>query len=339
MNPLSSLYGILTAARNGLYDRGVFEFHKLLQPVISVGNISVGGSGKTPFVILLGELLKQRGIAFDVLSRGYGRVTSDVIAVDPNGTSRDFGDEPLLIARRLGCPVIVGESRYEAGKLAERGSSAADSAGTAALGYPERRRRSSPPDQSPGSSLHILDDGFQHRSLARDFDIVLLTSEDSHDQLLPAGRLREPISSLKRADAIVLTEGVDPTHLPPGKFVWRVRRSLTLPAAPENPVVFCGIARPHRFIQQLRAAGIQPSAEKFFRDHHKYTPDDIRDLLGLRKRKQAGGFITTEKDAINLGPHLAEMSPVIARVEMELVDSSDVMDIILRVIAERRTKA
>jgi tetraacyldisaccharide 4'-kinase len=333
VNPLSSLYGIATAARNGLYDRGVFKSHKLLHPVISVGNISVGGSGKTPFVILLGELLKQRGIAFDVLSRGYGRETHGAMIVDPNGTSRDFGDEPLLIARRLGCPVIIGESRYQAGKLAEAKfvSQRGNHVGTAALGCP--------PGQRTDPQLHILDDGFQHRSLARDFDIVLLTSEDLHDQLLPAGRLREPISSLHRADAIVLTEEIDPASLLPGKFVWRVRRGLTIPTGPKNPIVFCGIARPHKFVEQLRAAGIQPVAEKFNRDHHKYTPDDIRDLLELRNQKQAGSFVTTEKDAINLGQYLGKIAPVIARVEMELVDAPDVMDTILRVIAERRTKA
>jgi tetraacyldisaccharide 4'-kinase len=312
VNSLSSLYGLVTAARNGLYDRSIFKSRKLLSPVISVGNISVGGSGKTPFVILLGELLKQRGIAFDVLSRGYGRETHGTMAVAPNGTSLDFGDEPLLIAQRLGCPVIVGESRYQAGVLAEK---------------------------KDDSTIHILDDGFQHRSLARDFDIVLLTSEDLHDQLLPAGRLREPLSSLRRADAVVLTEETDPTQMPPGKFVWRVRRGLTLPTAPKNPIIFCGIARPHRFVEQLRMIGIQPSAEKFYRDHHKYTRDDVRDLLDLRDGKQSGSFITTEKDAINLGPYLAEVAPVIARVQMEIVDSADVVDTILRVIAERRTKA
>ena len=143
MNPLSSLYGIATAARNNLYDRGILKSQKLSCPVISVGNISVGGSGKTPFVIMLGELLKQRGIAFDVLSRGYGRETRGAMLVDPNGTSRDFGDEPLLIARRLGCPVIVGESRYQAGKLAEN-----DHAGTAAEAF--SGKADCPPGQRPG---------------------------------------------------------------------------------------------------------------------------------------------------------------------------------------------
>jgi len=283
--------------------------------VISVGNISVGGSGKTPFVIMLGELLKQRGIAFDVLSRGYGRETRGTIIVDPKGTARHFGDEPLLIARRLGCPVILGESRYQAGKLAE-----AQALGTC-------------------PQLHILDDGFQHRSLARDFDIVLLTEQDLRDRLLPIGRLREPLTSLHRAAAIVLTEEIDPAQLPAVKNIWRIRRSLTIPTAPKTPIAFCGIARPRKFVDQLRAIGIQPIAEKFYRDHHKYTPNDIRDLIELRDRNHADAFITTEKDAINLGKHVGELYPVIARVEMELIDPADIVDTILRVVTDRGAKA
>ena len=108
MNPLSAIYSTVASARNRLYDNGSFRQRRLAGPVVSVGNISAGGSGKTPFVILLGELLQQRGIAFDVLSRGYGRKSRGVFLVDPNGSSRDFGDEPILIAKRLGCPVIVG---------------------------------------------------------------------------------------------------------------------------------------------------------------------------------------------------------------------------------------
>jgi tetraacyldisaccharide 4'-kinase len=300
--------------------------------VISVGNVSVGGSGKTPFVIMLGELLKQRGIEFDVLSRGYGRKTRGAMLVDPNGTSRQFGDEPLLIARRLGCPVIIGESRYQAGNLAESISLShkSDHVGTAALGCP--------PGQRP-LPLHMLDDGFQHRSLARDFDIVLLAEQDLHDQLLPAGRLREPLTSLRRADAIVLTDEIEPNLLPANKQIWRVRRSLTVPATSQNPIAFCGIARPRKFIEQLRAIGIQPVTTKFYRDHHQYTTHDVQDLLRLRDQNHADAFITTEKDAINLGTHLGEISPVIARVEMELIDPAGVVDTILRVIAERKAKA
>jgi len=315
LNPLSFVYGLVTGARNRFYDRGFLKSHRLSRPVISVGNISVGGSGKTPFVIMLGELLKQRGIAFDVLSRGYGRETRGTIIVDPKGTARHFGDEPLLIARRLGCPVILGESRYQAGKLAE-----AQALGTC-------------------PQLHILDDGFQHRSLARDFDIVLLTEQDLRDRLLPIGRLREPLTSLHRAAAIVLTEEIDPAQLPAVKNIWRIRRSLTIPTAPKTPIAFCGIARPRKFVDQLRAIGIQPIAEKFYRDHHKYTPNDIRDLIELRDRNHADAFITTEKDAINLGKHVGELYPVIARVEMELIDPADIVDTILRVVTDRGAKA
>src|SRR5207245_9891871 len=108
MNFLAYIYGASAGARNVLYDRGVLHARRLTGPVVSVGNLSVGGSGKTPFVLLLGELLLARGVKFDILSRGYGRKTKGVMLVDPAGTSQDFGDEPLLLARRLGVPVIVG---------------------------------------------------------------------------------------------------------------------------------------------------------------------------------------------------------------------------------------
>src|ERR1700756_5221626 len=127
--------------------------------------------------MLLGELLKSRGVKFDVLSRGYGRKSRGVRLVDPGGLPQEFGDEPLLIARKLQVPVIVGEDRYEAGRFAE---------------------------STFGAQMHLLDDGFQHRGLARDFDIVLVTQQDATDRLLPAGRLRESLSALRRADAVVL---------------------------------------------------------------------------------------------------------------------------------------
>ena len=122
MNPLSVLYGAVSGARNALYENGLIRAHRLKGPVVSVGNISVGGSGKTPFIIMLGEMLKANGIRFDVLSRGYGRQTTGVRQVDESGTAANFGDEPLLIARRLRVPVIVGESRAAAGQFAEKHS-------------------------------------------------------------------------------------------------------------------------------------------------------------------------------------------------------------------------
>jgi tetraacyldisaccharide 4'-kinase len=296
LNPLTPIYGAVMSTRNTLYDHHVLRTSALQAPVISVGNLSTGGSGKTPFVILLGELLKARGIRFDVLSRGYGRKTRGPLLVDPGGQPREFGDEPLLIVRRLNVPVVVGERRYEAGQLVEA---------------------------KVGPEIHVLDDGFQHRRLARDFDI-------------------EPLRSLRRADAVVLTSGAAPEAFPlAGKIVWRLRRGIALqktdPNIPARPLVFCGIARPQNFLLQLRAAGIDPAAQAFFRDHHAYMENDIRDLLQLKQRSDAGGFITTEKDAVNLGGYLTALAPLtVIPVKMELADAANAVDTMLRVIEERR---
>jgi tetraacyldisaccharide 4'-kinase len=276
--------------------------------------LSVGGSGKTPFVIALGELLKARAIRFDVLSRGYGRKTHGVIVVETDGNAADFGDEPLLIARRLGVPVIVGENRYDAGRVAEEKF------------HPQ---------------LHILDDGFQHRSLVRDFDIVLMTERDFDDRLLPSGQLREPLSSLQRADAIVLPQDFSGKSFSvhdltieslarQGKLIWRMTREISMPAAPSAPIVFCGIAKPQQFFAQVRAAGIAPAAEVAFRDHHPYDGSDIKRLLAMRSKLGAGGFLTTEKDAVNLGSLQADLKPfAVAALSVRLEHPADVVDIIL----------
>lgn len=314
MNPLSSIYGVIVRTRNTLYDRGHLPAHRLHGPVISIGNLSAGGSGKTPFVMLLGDLLKARGVKFDVLSRGYGRKTRGVLLVDPGGLPQQFGDEPLLIARKLDVPVIVGEDRYEAGKFAE---------------------------SRFGAQLHLLDDGFQHRAIARDFDVVLVTPQDATDRLLPAGRLREPLSSLRRADAVVLASGASTESFPlEGKLVWRVKRGILPQQVPPRPVVFCGIARPQNFVLQLRTANIEPAAEAFYRDHHAYNEKDVRQLLELKKRSEAGGFVTTEKDAVNLGPYLSALEPLsVIPVRMELIEGANAVDTILRKIEERKRGA
>jgi tetraacyldisaccharide 4'-kinase len=314
LNPLSAIYGGGVRARNALYDHGILSARSLQGPVVSVGNLSAGGSGKTPFVMLLGELLKAKGVKFDVLSRGYGRESRGVFLVDPAGLPKDFGDEPLLIARKLQVPVIVGEDRYEAGEFSE---------------------------SKFGRQMHLLDDGFQHRGLSRDFDIVLVTPQDATDRLLPAGRLREPLASLRRADTIVLASGAaaDSFSLE-GKFIWRVRRGIVAGNVPPRPVVFCGIARPPNFVLQLRAANIEPAAEAFYRDHHAYTEKDVRELLALKEKSEAGGFVTTEKDAVNLGSYLSTLEPLsVIPVRMELADAANALDTMLRVIDERRRVA
>ena len=311
MNPLSAIYGSVVGARNALYDRGVLRARRVQGPVISVGNLSAGGSGKTPFVMLLGELLKARGIKFDVLSRGYGRESKGVRLVDPAGLPQEFGDEPLLIARKLQVPVIVGEDRYEAGRFAE---------------------------SRFGVQLHLLDDGFQHRELARDFDIVLVTPQDAKDRLLPSGRLREALRALRRADAVVLSSGAAADSFPvEGKLVWRVRRGIVPQNVPARPVVFCAIARPQSFMLQLRAANIEPVAEAFYRDHHAYSGKDVHELLALKQRSEAGGFVTTEKDAVNLGGYLSALAPLaVVPVKMELSDVANPVDTILQKIDERK---
>jgi len=314
VNPLSSIYGAVVRTRNALYDRGHLQARRLQGPVVSVGNLSAGGSGKTPFVMLLGELLKAHGLNFDILSRGYGRKTRGVLLVEPAGLPQQFGDEPLLIARKLQVPVIVGEDRHQAGHFAE---------------------------SKFGPQLHLLDDGFQHRQLARDFDIVLVTPQDETDSLLPTGRLREPLTSLSRADAVVLASGASPESFPlEGKLVWRVKRGIVPQSLPSRPVVFCAIARPQNFLLQLRTANIEPAAQAFYRDHHAYTEKDIRELLELKTRSEAGGFVTTEKDAVNLGSYLSALQPLsVVQVRMELADAANAIDTILRKIEERKRSA
>ena len=314
MNPLSIIYGGIVRTRNALYDRGLLKARRLQGAVVSVGNVSAGGSGKTPFVLLIGELLKEREIRFDVLSRGYGRRSRGVLLVDPAGLPQQFGDEPLLIARKLQVPVIVGEDRYEAGRFSE---------------------------SRFGAQLHLLDDGFQHRRLVRDFDIVLVTQRDSSDRLLPTGRLREPLNALRRADAVVLTSGAEPGMFPiEEKQVWRVQRGIAPKDIPERPVVFCGIARPKNFMLQLRAANVEAAAHAFYRDHHAYSESDVRELQKLKQNSGAGGFVTTEKDAINLGPYLSALAPLsVVPVRMKLADPAKALDSILRKIEERKHAA
>lgn len=314
MNPLTGLYGAAIGLRNQLFDRGVLHSLQLEQPVISVGNLSTGGTGKTPFVIALGELLKARGMRIDVLSRGYRRKTRGVRVVDPDGTAADFGDEPLLIARRLQVPVIVGERRYEAGRVAE---------------------------QKFLSQVHILDDGFQHRAVARDVDIVLMAAHDFDDRLLPSGRLREPLSSLARADVIILPDGAVSDHPAlRGKSVWHMRREILLASVPSSPLVFCGIARPEQFFVQVRSAGIAPAGEITFRDHHAYGGDDIQVLLGARRDLDADGFLTTEKDVVNLGELRFGLEPMsVATLNLTLDRPADVVDAILARIAKRMPRS
>ncbi len=317
MNPLSAIYYSVVAAKNLAYDHGLLKPRKLSWPVVSVGNLSVGGSGKTPFVILLGQLLRRQGFFVTVLSRGYRRDATAVELVDPDGEPARYGDEPLLIAHRLQAPVFVGAERYQCGLLAESK-------------FAEYRT-----GKHPLRAVHILDDGFQHRRLARTFDIVLVPPEDLDGSLLPTGRLRESLSSLKRADAIILAAEAlsgklpgfvrDKTHV--------LERSIVIQNAPQRPIAFCGIAKPAQFFADLKSAGVQLSAEIAFRDHHRYTERDVDLLLAKRKSSRADGFVTTEKDRINLGVLASRLAPLaVAELRLRLQDENKLTQSLVRVL-------
>ncbi len=285
--PLTPLYGAAVAAKNAAYDRGLIRQEQLGSPVVSIGNLSTGGGGKTPFAIALAKLLAGAGMAVDVLSRGYGRSSVEVERVDASAasTSDQFGDEPLLIAREAEVPVYVGAQRYEAGLRAEQ--------------------EALPPHQH---RLHILDDGFQHRQLARDLDIVLLHRDDLCTRLLPAGHLREPLSSLHRADALVLREEDSALaaeiqrYLRTNAAVWHVRRELKIQQAAGTCFAFCGIARPEEFFAELHALGADLVGTLAFPDHHVFRPADLQRIVERAKASGAARLLTTAKDLVRLPP-------------------------------------
>ncbi|MHB1700572.1 MAG: tetraacyldisaccharide 4'-kinase [Acidobacteriaceae bacterium] len=320
--PLVPVYAAGLARKNARFDSGRARPRKLAWPVISIGGLSAGGAGKTPFVILLAQLLAEHGCAVDVLSRGYGRKGNRTERVEATGDAARFGDEPLLIARRAGVPVYVGSERYEAGLLAER----------------------APQNEADRSKLrlHLLDDGFQHRRLARSVDMVLVTRRDLQDRLLPAGDLREPLQSLRRADILVAREEEGAEVEQAARRVlgdampvlWRVKRSVRISgqcnAQPSRPLAFSGLARPADFAESLSAAGLQPAETVEFRDHHRYTAEDMRSLVARAKAAGADSFATTEKDAVKLSaPMSAVLEAVgplaIATLSLELIDAEAAM--------------
>jgi tetraacyldisaccharide 4'-kinase len=280
--PFTPLYAAAVAAKNAAYERGWARAKRLHWPVISVGNLSVGGSGKTPLVIRLAQLLRERGVDADVLSRGYGRASSEVERVDPNGSAESFGDEPLLIARAADVPVYVGVNRFDAGLLAER--------------------------ETAETGVHLLDDGFQHRQLARDVDIVVLHRSDFTQSPLPAGRLREPLHALRRASILVLREEdrdleTELRRRGLAQPIWYVTRRLEVSEV-KRAIAFCGIARPDEFFAALRAAGTEVAAALPFRDHHRFSENEIAQLIEQQRQYAAAAFLTTEKDAVRLPPEL-----------------------------------
>lgn len=281
--PLVPAYRLALALRELRLGTKLEPVRRLRWPVVSIGNLSTGGSGKTPLTIALARMLENHGLRVDVLSRGYGRRSQHAARVDPDGTAEEFGDEPLLIAQETGVPVYVAGQRYEAGLLAERERSADSRFG-----------------------LHLLDDGFQHRQLHCDLDVLLLDRRDWEDGLLPAGNLREPLKAARRAGVIAIP--ADDTELEDALCewgwvgpIWRLRRTMEAPAVDGPVVAFCGIARPEPFFAGLEAAGLRVAARIAFPDHHRYTAADLKRLISASQKTGAAALVTTEKDNVRLG--------------------------------------
>ena len=319
---LAACFGWGVALRSAAYRHGWLATRRLGRSVISVGNLSVGGTGKTPLVEWLARTLLERGRRPVILTRGYGRRSgAGLIALEPEpGRAPDphlVGDEPAWLARALpAVPIVVGADRYQAGRLAE---------------------------ERFNVDVHLLDDGFQHLALERDVDIVTLdATQGLTDQaMLPAGRLREPPSALARADFVVVTrsELADPAPLEAQVLeinrraaIFRSRTKLcrlvdarsgtTLP--PETlrgqPVhAFCGIGNPQAFFDDLTSWGFQVAERAIFRDHYVYGAKEIERLGARARAAGARALLVTAKDAINFPEAWRAEVPVLAcAVEIEL---------------------
>ena len=294
MSVLSAAYARAAQLRRSWYARRPGTRRHLDRPVISVGNLVVGGSGKTPVVAALARLLLEWNEHPAVLSRGYGRRESaDGVVVVSDGTRvlagvESSGDEPQMLARNLpGVPVLVSADRFLAGRLAERRF---------------------------GATALLLDDGFQHLRLWRNVDLLLVDPADLTEGVLPSGRLREPLAAASAAHA-VLVPGT-PAEAADVALTLRVPRAFSVmhrfgplsrlngPAplhlAGSTVVALSGIARPARFHTALRDAGWTIAREIAFRDHHWFTARDVARIVDAARAAGADAIVTTEKDAMRL---------------------------------------
>jgi len=317
---------------------------RLQWPVVSVGSISAGGAGKTPVVIALAKMLRDRGWDVDVLSRGYGRTGHGVewVAALGDRAAERYGDEPVVIARATGVPVWVSGNRFEAGRAAETGVGGRAGASNGNHNH-ENGGAVNQPAVRGARRVHLLDDGFQHRRLARNFDIALVTAEDLGDTLLPAGNLREGFEALRRADAVVVREDeLDEVKarawklMREGAQMWVVRRKLVFPAplfvfgAGFRPLAFCAIARPEGFQAMLREAGCGVVDTIAFPDHHAYGMRGVERILEVGRQLNATGFVTTEKDNVKLTKTMCErletLGPLmVVALEAEFADANAVV--------------
>jgi tetraacyldisaccharide 4'-kinase len=301
--PVSICYGWIVALRLWLYRTGRWKQKRLNGKVISVGNLTVGGTGKTPMVLWLAEKFVAEGKRVAILSRGYRGA---------DGTS----DEIAMLKGRLGERVAfgVGADRYAAGRKLEE----------------------------KGIEIFLLDDGFQHLELARDVDVLMLDGSRKlrNEALLPAGMLREPISSCERADLLVVTrmrerEPVEAADAHRHAIFYAQTRLLGfrvcggrgvpryLTEMEQRPLfAFCGIGNPEAFFSDLQRWNVPVTGTRSFRDHHRYAAGDLRGLLAAAERAGARGFVTTEKDEQNLADVAGLKLPVYAAV-IDLMLSSE----------------
>ena len=297
----SKVYGTAAAWRRRWYAGHPSRRRRLDRPVVSVGNLSTGGTGKTPIVAQIAALLAAHGERPAILSRGYGRtlpIAGVTVVSDGAGVLAPLdraGDEPLMLARALPkIPVLVCADRYEAGRIAER---------------------------TLGATVHVLDDGFQHLGLHRDVNLLITGRHDLNDRVLPAGRLREPLAAAAAADALLIdfrgdlrgdssgdrdvakTLGVATTFTVErtiGRPRW-VKSGEAVSTGPTDRVLaVAGIARPDRFFSDLEAAHLKPHATLVFRDHHPYTDADVDRIASTARAAGATIILTTEKDAVRL---------------------------------------
>jgi len=325
--PLSAGFRFGVALRHFGYKRGWFKIRHLAQPVVSVGNLTVGGTGKTPLVAYIANLLSRRGWKPGILTRGYGRRNKAEMIVVPPGAGRradpkETGDEPALLARMLPqVPLVICADRFRGGQTTE---------------------------ERFNVDVHILDDGFQHLALARDVDLLALDSTQpiSDHHLLPAGRQREPLSALRRAQIVVLTrtDSADPQPLQelvlkvhPAAKIFRSRTELLrwtdalsgVPISieencPLKVAAFCGIGNPLTFFADLHRWGFRLVAEDAFSDYHVYTGDEIQQLVDRARKNGAATLLTTQKDAVRFSPDWAPQLPIWAcEIEAQILNAEE----------------
>jgi tetraacyldisaccharide 4'-kinase len=306
--PLGAAWGACAAARAALYRSGVLRPARLRSPVISVGNLAVGGRGKTPIVRWLAAFLRDQGLTVSVLSRGYrGSFRGSSLIVGPTTPAAVAGDEPAMLARELsGVVVAVGRRRAAVGRAVE---------------------------ERFGPRVHVLDDGFQHLALGRDLDIVCLEPGDLDARPLPAGPLREFPSALARAHAL-LVQGADAEAAAAARsrlgadrtFVWhRVPEGFVgLDGAPQEAprrvFLLSGIARPDAFEADVRAAGLDVVGHAAYRDHHAFRPKQVAAALARAEAAGALALVTTAKDAVRLAAPASGMPILVFRIGVRIDD-------------------